>query len=120
MKFSINQLLTKYNLVSLLFLLFMGAILIKTFAYKESMNLPKQPKYKYYGDANNITMPPALNVPQCTLFDKNECSINSYCNWNMTSNLCTNIVSCSNFDKNGCKKNSNCSWNQVNNICFYK
>jgi hypothetical protein len=120
MKFSINNLLTKYILVSFIILLFMGAIIINSFSHKESMKLPKEPNYQYYGIASNVSIPPPLHVPQCNLMDKTECSTNSYCKWSIQGNLCNNKNNCSNMGKENCKKSNNCIWSEVSNICFYK
>jgi hypothetical protein len=120
MKISINNLLTKYNLVLLILLLFMGAIIIKSFSYKESMKLPKEPNYEYYGIASNVSIPSPLNVPQCNLMDKPECSTNSYCKWNSQGNLCNNLNTCSNMIKASCKSSNNCVWSEASKICFYK
>jgi hypothetical protein len=145
MKFSINNLLSKYNLVliiSILFILFVVYIVLNVNSYKEHMDnnifkntrqnnepeVDRQPKV----DRQSVEIIPEIEIPKsdpivstnlfipvCTLLNKNDCSKNKYCNWNSNKKLCNKLDVCDFLDKNRCTNSNNCSWDDGRNSCLY-
>ena len=104
MKFSINNLLSKYNLV-LILSIFVGLLFIyltsNTNSYKEHLD-------------NSV-------IPVCSLLNEKNCSKNSsYCKWNSDKNICNKVNVCELLDDNHCKNSNNCKWDGVKKSCTYK
>jgi hypothetical protein len=123
MKFSINNLLTKYNLVLLLFLLFIGFIIIKSFSYKEYMIFPNTNSQQQLNSglykrimknrdqfistlrSNRIILP---SEPNYNLFG-------SASNVSIPPDL--NAPVCNLYDETNCYMNGLCKWNSKKDIC---
>lgn len=116
MKFSINNLITKYNLVLLLSILFIPWLIYKLInlkSYKEHMNDP------YIKSIIDLDINYS-NIPICSGLNENNCSKNNYCKWNTDKKVCNKLDVCDLLDVERCNKSKNCIWNKARTICLYK
>ena len=144
MKFSINNLLSKYNLVliiSIFIILSVVYIVLNANSYKEHMNNRfLQNKSQKVGNQPRVDRQPLeiipeieipepdsssilsanLSIPVCTLLDENDCSKNKYCLWNSDKKMCNKLNVCELLDETHCNNSINCSWNKNNKKCSNK
>jgi hypothetical protein len=140
MKFSINNLLSKYNLVLIIPILFIIIVIYIAFnanSYKEHMDNPFLKKIDFndileklrqYETPQNETSAadnlPIIStnsfIPVCILLNENSCSKNNYCKWNSNKKICNKLNMCNLLDTNRCANSNNCIWNDSKNTCFYK
>lgn len=121
MKFSINNLLSKYNLVliiSILFIVWIIYKLITSNSCKEHMN---------DASINNIIdmRPNYSNMPICTFLNETKCSKNNYCKWNVDKQICNKLDVCHLLGEEQCTTSRNCIWTKANRtkankLCSYK
>ena len=113
MKFSINYLLSKYNLVLILSILFVS--LIVYIALNSN-------SYKEYMDDTQLNDIPVdySQIQVCSLLDENNCSKNKYCKWNSYKNICNKLNICQLLDSNRCNNSNNIIWDNVKNECIFK
>lgn len=124
MKFSINNLLSKYNLVliiSILFILLVVYIVFNANSYKEHMDNPFLKKMNFNSllkksqnnkqevdrqptvDRQEVEIIPEIEIP--------EPDISSIVSANLLIPVCTL------FDENNCSKNNYCLWNSDKKMC---
>jgi len=121
MKFSINNLLSKYNLVliiSIFIILLVVYIVLHANSYKEHMNNPflkkmnlnsfLQNKSPTVGNQPRVDRQPLEIIPEIEIPEPDSSSI-------LSANLL--IPVCSLLDENDCSKNKYCLWNSDKKMC---
>ena len=120
MKFSINNLISKYNLVliiSILIILFVLFIVLNMNSYKDHMD-------NIIPEIEITQSDPIVSsnsfIPICLVLNETDCSKNSYCNWNLNKKMCNKLDVCKFLDKTRCTNSKNCIWDDGRNRCLYK